>query len=178
MHIVTTLVVALMVVSCVAHAADPATKPSRGLIAELDWMVGEWTIDATWTAGNPLKARARYESVLGGKFLQADTFVSDGKGGEYHRYRSVFGNGPDGTLTQWGFAYDGSQRTDACRLVDGRLLIEWTAGAAGAGVAMKQSVEKLDGDRFRWQVWMRDPSKPDGDWQPLMDGTWVRVTAK
>lgn len=149
------------------RAADP--KPAAPL-DRLGWIIGDWTIDTNWIGGPPLKARANYEWMLGGKFLAATTFVDDGKGGEYQRYFSIFGL-QDGVLTQWAFAFDGSAKITTATTDDRTMTIEWSNRSAdGTEVKLKQQVSPIDADSFGWKVWVDQK----GEWKPMMDGVWKR----
>lgn len=149
------------------RAAEP--KPPAPL-DQLDWIIGEWTIDTSWIGGPALKGRATYEWTLGGKFMTASTYIDDGKGAEYQRYLSIFGV-QDGVLTQWGFVFDGSAKTTTATMDDRTMTIEWSNKSAdGTEVKLKQQVAPIDADSFSWKVWVDQK----GEWKPMMDGVWKR----
>ena len=137
-----------------------------------------WEVDATWSNGNPLRARNEYRVGLNGNFVTADTFVSDGAGGEYQRYHSIFARHPSeaGTLQIHGFTYDGSVDIADMKIIDdggAHPLMRVTGERKmpdGTPVSLRQEMRFTSDTTFTWQVWS---VTPDGETQ-LMDGVYTR----
>jgi hypothetical protein len=155
-----------------ASAADGAASATPGALQPLLPFLGaEWRIKATWSNGTPLEARSTYEWGLAKKFIVARTYVKRPDGTEYQRYESLYAD-KDGELVMYGFTYAGTVNVSTM-LVDGKTFGNiWTAkNADGKDTKFKQTVELVDNNHFRWQVW----HEKDGQWSQMMDGTWERV---
>lgn len=174
-----TLIVALLVTNALVRAVEPspATAPAKSAGDEAfalltSFVGGEWRIEAKWSSGAPLKARATYEWGVGKKFVEAKTFPQDEKGVEYQRYLTVFGT-KDGKLMSWGFMFDG--HTDSAEwTLDGKKFSSAKPMLAKDGGESKailhQSIELTDANHMRWIVVIEN----DGKKEQVMDGTWER----
>jgi hypothetical protein len=172
-------VLCILLGAALARAAgeSPTTAPSSSAASDAFNLVGslvggEWRIEAKWSSGAPLKARASYEWGVGKKFVEAKTFPQDEKGVEYQRYLTIFGN-KDGKLISWGFMFDGHTDTSEWTL-DGKKLSSAKSMPAKNGGESKailhQSIELTDANQMRWVVVIEN----DGKKEQIMDGTWVR----
>ena len=148
-----------------ASAATPGQKPAADLLAMVaPYIGGEWRIEATWTAGNPLKARETFEWGIGKKFIVAKTYVSKEDGSEYQRYETIYGE-KDGQLVSWGFTFDG--HADELKwTIEGKKLsaakpMKLQDGSMGT---LHQSVELVEPNTFHWLVSI----EANGKMQPLM----------
>lgn len=132
---------------------------------------GEWRIDGSWKAGNPIHARTTYEWGVGKKFIIARTFVTDEKGASYQRYNTIFGE-QDGKLLAWGFVFDGHHDVSEFKLDGKRLYSQKPMPAADGskGSILHQSIELTQPNRSHWLVSI----ETNGEDKQIMDGTWVR----
>jgi hypothetical protein len=163
-------------------SAGPTTAPiadaarDEKLLAAVGNLVGEWTIDTKWAAGNWLHARGVYDWGVGKKFVTVKTFVRKDDGGEYQRYETVFGV-EDGKLTAWQFVVDGHAQ---------KLVFDVdTAGKKfsnshevdqpeGKKAILHQSLELVEPHKMHWVVSIEQNGKN----QPVMDGFWERDPLK
>ena len=156
------------------RGADDAAPPADGPLAALAPFVGgEWHIDGKWANGEALKAREVFTWGLGHKFVEVRTWVSRNDGsGEYERYRSVFAV-KDGKLVSYNFAYDGDNTVDEAT-VDGKTLKIKRDVAGPSPMVIRQEIELVEADKFRWRVSM----ERDGKSEQIMDGEWTRRREK
>jgi hypothetical protein len=162
---------------CRGEDAKPTTAVSAEpelIVKRMAWLVGDWTIDAKWAAGDPLKARQTVSRICNGRFIEAKVFLPNRDGTkEYQRYQTIWGD-QDGKLIQWNFAFDGHTRQDTCEVnADAtRIATAWTVkGEDGAEVHLRQSVEKTPDGNMHWVVQLEQK----GQWQTIMDGVWVKA---
>lgn len=157
-----------------AHGGDLAPA-----LAALAGFVGEWSIDATWSWGERLRARNVYRPVLGGAWLACDTWARDGDGDAYQRYVTWFGrpataNGP-GDWTCVGFTYDGTVSQVGVEVAggdgDAPAEVRSTIGPIRQRVALA-----VDGRSYRWRVTGPAPDDPE-ERMTMMDDVWRRVNA-
>lgn len=144
-------------------------------VKALDGFVGEWTIDAKWDSGQPLKARAIYSRELGGKHLRTQTFVKKDDGSEYQRYEGVMTWHPRRkSLVIYSFAYDGSVQENLAQTDDGKTFrVGFTPYDPGAPNPVRQTLTLVSPDAFDWTVEMR---VGDSDqWQRLIKAQWKRT---
>jgi hypothetical protein len=162
----------LVIMMCLTLGAEPASQPAsaqQGLDMLKKMVGGEWTVEAKWSDGSPLKAREAFEMGAGDRFVYCKTFASRADGTEYMRYNTMFGV-MDGKLTAWAFSYDGTAETSTME-VDGNTLWIKREVKSGEGKAiLKQSITLVDNDHFNWKVWMESGASTT----QLMDGMWVR----
>jgi hypothetical protein len=161
---------ALVVVARPLWADD---KPAVGIaLAALERFAGEWEVDGKWSNGQGLHARGVYEWGLGKKILKAQTFVRNGDR-EYQRYESILAWHPERKcLFEITFAYDGAYTEVLVEAVDRDTLhIGWTPYHAGKPSKVRQTLQFLDDDHFRWVVQAQD----GGQWKQLIDATWKRT---
>jgi hypothetical protein len=186
MHFRTLLFLTLVALSStVARAADdaaPATAPSAApspagarfqeLMAPL--VGGEWRIEATWSNGDKLKARATYAWNLGKNFVTAKTYPMTPDGKEYQRYETIFGM-KDGKLWGWSFVYDGTS-DEGEWTVEGKKIsnVKPMKNPSGEVTSkLHQSVEVVEPNKMQWKV----AFERGGEMHPIMDGYWVRDPA-
>jgi hypothetical protein len=151
------------------QSPQPSTKPSA--LDVFKPYIGQWKINATWSGGSPLEARATYDWGLNKRFVVAKTFVKTPDGREYQRYESIFAE-KDGQLLCYGFVYSGDADVRQWNTTGARLWNEWTMDGADGTGKFRQSVELVDG-HIHWLV----ERQRDGQWEQLMDGKWERMTA-
>ncbi len=135
--------------------------------------LGTWEISHQWKDGTPIWSLNEFEIGPGGNFVIARTFTRDGDGQVYERYHTYFSHDEEKGMVSHGFTYDGT-----VSIVEG---IESFEGETGPGFTsywspgsaqIKQTVEMLDADSYRWRVWTRtEDSQP---WAEIMDGVWKR----
>lgn len=141
-------------------------------LAVLEKFVGHWEIDASWADGSTLQATSEYSIDVGGKFIRAATYPSDGGAEKYHRYTSFFQPTEEG-ITVHGFIFDGSKSVDQLDIVSLDPPTFEIVTSSDAGGKLRQRVEMTSEDAYRWRVWSQ-PSA-DAQWAALMDGVWNRV---
>lgn len=144
-------------------------------LAVLEPLLGEWLIDAEWTWGARLRARSTYSKDVGGRFIKAATYPTegeDGEEGEYHRYLSFF-QAIDTGIRVHGFVYDGTKAVDELDVISIDPPIFEITREQNDGSELRQRVEMTSPNAYRWQVWNR-PGINAG-WSVLMDGVWNRV---
>ena len=165
--------VILLPLLCVAAVGPATTTESAApdvpapLAPLVEYIGGEWRIDATWSNGQPLRGRQVFEWGVGRKFIVARTFAH-GPGGEYQRYHTIYGV-EDGKLTAWGFTFEGQVEKvhftiDAQKLSMSRPI---------KGGTLHQSIELRKPHESRWIVEL----ERDGRREQLMDGLWMRDPA-
>ncbi len=135
---------------------------------------GQWEVHGTWSSGEPLHARTIYELGVGGRFVQARTYVLQEDGTEYQRYETLYGwNAADETLAYTSYAYDGNITAGTIASIDADTLLYAAAKAApSASGTIGQTFEFLSDDEARWTVWVEtDQAK-----QQLIDATWNRTS--
>lgn len=166
---------AILAVALSSHVLAQSSQPAGDPLAALQWTVGEWRLDAKWANGNPIRAVATYEPIVGGKFLRASTRVEPAGGGEMIDRDVVVYGVQGGQLTQWTFAQDGSVRVVAATPTDdGSLFFEWVKpGVDGKpGLPLRLRISR-DGDALRWQQF----TQLKGEWHSTLDGRYVRQPA-
>lgn len=130
----------------------------------------EWTIDAAWSDGSPLRARNLYRPILGGRYMTAQTFADDGEG-EYERYFTVYSvNAETGDIDAHGFGFNGATSTVSLERVGDAGSIyrgQWPDGQT----EYKQEIE-IKGDHCLWRVWSRQLDTEE--WSQIMDARWDR----
>jgi len=160
---------AILILGGPALADDkPATENK---LANLERFVGEWEVDGKWSDGKELHARAVYEWGLAKKILVAKTFVRDGDK-EYQRYESVLAWHPEKkSLYEITFAYDGAI-TEV--LIDAKgddtLQIGYTPIVADKPSPVRQVIQFVDKDHYRWTVSLKDGA----EWKQIIEATWKR----
>lgn len=140
----------------------------------ISFFLGSYEIDATWSFGSTLEAVTFFEPMLGGRFIQGDTYPSDNGGEPYHRYHAVMAYNPEThTITAYSFAFDGKASVTENKL-------EGSPGSAyykttwPDGSIRERFGQGPDGT-LAWKVWMRDQSlgdNADPAWNLIMDDAW------
>jgi hypothetical protein len=155
---------------------DDGAGKSEGAhqLAPLDKLVGEWTIEAAWADGSPLKGRNVYAWADGGKVIKASTYVNGADGAEYCRYESFIAWDPEaGKPILLGFAYDGSIY-EAHAIIEGetgqRIRYEYTERYGNKRTNIDQYNEFVDDDTLHWVVKV----KQGEEWRQVMDVNWIR----
>ncbi|MBE7558692.1 hypothetical protein HS125_07000 [bacterium] len=155
-------------------ATEPPAGADPAAWALLEkWAGSEWVLDASWSSGEPLRARCVYTWGLGGKFLACKTFVSTGTS-EYQRYETVIAWHPDKkSLVSIDMAFNGHLSETVMELVDKDTLrqgyVDYVPGHASP---TRQEISFLDDDHHTWRVWVKSRS---GEWTQIMDGVWRRA---
>jgi hypothetical protein len=139
-------------------------------LAPVEPLLGEWTIDATWAGGQPLKARQTYTRHLNDKFIVARSILPrDDGSGEYVRYETFFAP-KDGKLVSYNFSHDGQNDVRPVE-VEGKVLRFRSERAVDGGkMTIDQTIELTDNDTIAWKVWI----ERDGNRTQIMDGQWKR----
>ena len=136
---------------------------------------GTWVIDGKWANGNPFKARQKFETLLGGKFVAVRTWSASGGAAEAERDFVVYGLDDQLKLVQWVYTPDGQVRqTTASRTEDRSIQFDWTKTDAKGKTTELRTVINLTGvDTYRWRTQMHIK----GEWHTLIDGEWKREQA-
>jgi hypothetical protein len=161
----------LAVLSFVSLSAGPADAPPSPISA-FDPFVGEWTVDAKWDSGVPLKARATYTPILGGKHIRTATYLPTEKG-EIQRYDGVltYHHGRK-SLVSYSFSVDGEVGETLVETADGKtFLFGFTPWDPAAPSKLRQTLQIKNADTFSWLVEMQQ----DGKWQRLILADWKRA---
>lgn len=161
------VVIAALCATAWAQTSRPAA------LADLQPFVGgEWRADAKWANGDTFKAVARFESILGGRYIQGVSSTLDDAGNPRPRDLVIFSDS-HGVLTQHVFNADGNTRTaTGSREEDGTLVFEWVRqNPDGTNTPLKQRIRHVDADTCQQQVLMHIR----GDWHTLIDATWTRA---
>lgn len=165
-----------------ALAVPPSVAPDRpdtlaqGPLEPLNYFVGDWTIDATWSWGTTLKGRNEYRVGLHGQFLEVRSLVRDGDGPLYERYHSFYTyDKANDKYVAWGLAFDGSATTmpHTLEVVEGLPRMEFITDNPD-GSRLRQTLVAVDENTCEWKVWMT-AAGADGE-QQIMDDQWERVT--
>jgi hypothetical protein len=167
----------LFLVCCsLANAQEKATGKVEPLAPLGRFVGGEWVVHGKWNSGQELHARSVYTWGVGNKVLLGKTFVQDGKGGEYQRYEEIFYFHPKRQrLEHLSVAFNGELSETVADVVDANTLkFGYTPFQEGQTPKVRQVITFLDNDSFTWKV---DLQVKDG-WQPLIEATWKRQTAK
>ena len=176
--------VAVMIVVAGRGVANPAPATQPAAVDSLDvvaWAIGDWTLDAKWANGSPLRARATYAWGPGHKSVVVHTRVDSDKPGQPASLRDiiVYAIAGDGRLTQYTFPHNGAPRiVAASQPDDSSLLFAWDKPAApGASdaspVPVRHRYTRIDDGRLRWQAQMQ----LKGEWHTTVDGEWKRADA-
>src|SRR5262245_43869932 len=155
-----------------ASAAEQETPPpEENRLLALERFIGEWTIEANWSSGQPLRARAVYEWGLGKKIIKARLYVGEGEK-EYQRYESVLAWHPQKrTLFEISFAFDGAiteQRIDPVDADTFRL--GWSPFGEGEAPRVRQTLAFRGRDAHDWEAQV----KSGEEWKTQIRGTWNR----
>ena len=140
-------------------------------LAPIEPLLGEWTIDATWAGGQPLKARQTYERHLNDKFILARAIVTKEDGsGEYVRYETLFAP-KDGKLISYNFSFDGANDSRPVE-IKGKVMHFHSDRTLEDGnkLIIDQELELIDNDILSWKVFLNR----DGQRTQIMDGKWKR----
>lgn len=135
---------------------------------------GQWEVHGTWSSGEPLHARTVYELGVGGRFIQAKTYVLRGDGTEYQRYETLYGwNASDEAMAFTSYAYDGSITEGTIIPTDADTFsFVVTRVSPSASDTIGQTIEFLSDDEARWKVWLETA---EGKRQ-LLDASWTRTS--
>lgn len=153
--------------------ATPAASAAAEALAAMAPLVGEWTIDAVWDSGQPLKARNTYAWGVGGKHLRTATFLPQPGGGEIQRYEGIMTwHQRRESLVAYSFAVDGKVSEFAVDLVGGKTFrFGFRPWDAGVEPTLRQTTELVDADTLQWTVEMRTGT----EWKRLISAPWKRV---
>jgi hypothetical protein len=154
-----------------AARADDAT--GAGKLAPLSRFVGQWTLDAEWTDGTPLKARAEYEWGLEKRILRGRTFLLGAEGKERQRYEDIMAwDARRASIVDASFSVDGAVNEIIVEEKDDdTLLWGWKPYVEGREGRVRQTIRFEGNDRFVWIVELNG----EAGWQQIMEGTWKRV---
>ena len=163
----------MLVVALSPVNADDATD--AGKLAPLSRFVGQWTLDAKWADGTPLKARAVHEWGLEKKILKARIFIIDGDT-ERQRYEEVMAYDPRrNSLVDISFSIDGAVNETLIETKDqDTLLFGWTPYHADKPAKVRQTIRFEGNDKYVWRVELN----AEREWKQIMEGTWVRAGGK
>lgn len=176
------LVIASLVCTAPGTASVPPPEPARtpGLHPALEpiaFFLGSYEIDATWSFGGELEAKAFYTPGPGGRFIVMDIYPSDDGGPYYHRYHGVIAFDPSTqTMTSYDFAFDGTLNISTITLGtddNGQTTAEsvWPNG-----MVRETLTQHADGS-IGWKAWMRAQQRERDDqtptWQLVMDDAWA-----
>ncbi len=154
---------------------EPAPTELVASLAALEPLVGTWDIEATWSWGQPLRARNVFERGIGGAVLECRTIVSDAGGPAYARYHTIYAwDAERETIVAHGFARDGQATEIELERIEDAAGPAFQTLAEQEGTTIRQRLELVDDDAYRWRVWSR-AAEGDEPWEELMDGTWRRV---
>ena len=162
----------LMLVLLAFPRVTPAQEKGAERLAPLSRFIGDWTLDANWSDGTPLRARAVYEWGLGGKILRARTFIITGAD-ERQRYEDVIAWDPRReSIVDVSFSVDGAINEILVESKDeNTLLFGWKPYHEGKPGRVRQTITFEAKDRFVWVVELN----AEGDWKQIMQATWVRA---
>ena len=167
------------------HSHNDATHPANHGHASIDLSenlkdfapyLGVWEVEAQWASGQTLWAKNHYRVGVGGKFVEAATWAKDRDGEVYQRYLTIFGvDSETHEIMSHGFASDGKVtqvKMEIEKPENGHSIIrsQWQP-TPDNDMMIKQEVQILDENRYRWQVW----SGQDENWTSIMEGVWQRV---
>lgn len=155
-----------------AHLSPDAL--ADGPLAPYVPFLGTWEIHHHWKDGTPIWSLNEFEIGPGGNFVIARTFTRDGDGKVYERYHTYFSHDEEKGIVSHGFTYDGSVSiVEGIESFEGKTGPGFTSYWSPGSAQVKQSVEILDTDSYRWRVWTRtEDSQP---WHEIMDGVWKRI---
>jgi len=167
----------LLVAAAPLAGGDAADQPAASAsslqsVDALKPFVGEWTIDAKWDDGRPLRARNVYSMELGGRHMRARTFLPQPDGSEIQRYDGFMTWHPEKkSLVQYAFAMDGGVREQCIETTDGKVFrVGFTPFEQGGESNLHQTIEFLSADEFEWTVEIRE----GGEWKRLIKARWKR----
>lgn len=157
--------------SAATAQAEPVSADFLTSAQAFSPFVGEWTIDATWEGGEPLKARNTAEWALDGKHLKWATYVN-APTGEYKRYEGFMTwNAQKKSLVEYSFAVTGEVSELRVSTDDLKTYrFGFSALPGNAEGKLRQTIQFLDADSYRWTA---EFSGADG-WKPIIDGVWRR----
>jgi len=171
-----------LAVAAHAHASEPIARPSRpeklveGPLEPLNYFIGDWTIDATWSWGDRLNGRNEYRVGLQGRFLEVSTIVQDNDGPVYERYYSFYTYDRENeSFVAIGLNSDGSTTSmpHTLDVVDGLPVMAFDTENED-GSRLRQTFEAIDQDTCAWKVWMTAAGAAAE--RQIMEGRWERVT--
>ncbi len=169
-------------ITSVASAQAPIATPERpsrlseGPLEPLNYFIGDWTIDATWSWGNRLRGRNEYRVGLNGEFLEVKTIVQDNEGPVYERYFSFYTYDKNTeSFVAMGLNSDGSTSSlpHTLEVIDGLPQMEFVTTNPD-GSSLRQILAAIDKDTCDWRVWMTAAGEETE--QQIMEGQWERVT--
>ena len=135
--------------------------------------LGTWEINHQWKDGTPIWSLNEFEIGPGGKFIIARTFTRDGDGEVYERYHTYFSHDEEKGMVSHGFTYDGSVSiVEGIEAFEGKTGPGFTSYWSPGSAQIKQTVEILNADSYRWRVWTR--TEDSQAWTQIMDGVWKR----
>lgn len=151
-------------------AADAATPAGR--LACLAPMIGTWESTSTEKDGGTFVARAAYEWGLGGKTVNARSYVVQ-NGEPKLVYETQFGWNPTTqsvvyrSFSAWDAMYEGTV-TGSDRI----LTFEWTGHAADQITLYRQTIEMKGDDSYEWTVYQQN----GGKWDKTKQTTFHRLS--
>lgn len=145
-------------------------------VKKFEPFVGEWTIHATWSAGNALVAHNINQWTLNGTHLSGQTWVGEGAE-KYQRYQSFFSfDAKHNCLVTTSYAVDGAISTYRVEpSEDGKVFkIGFSPVKDEALPKVRQTITFTSADEYHWVVELDQ----NGTWSPIMDGVWKRDEPK
>ena len=153
------------------QATGQTTGQATGTVdakAVLDRFAGSWTIEATWSSGEPLNAVNTYEPTLNGRAMRATTVITLPDGRQYQRYDGLMRADDDGTIKAYVMTFDGS-------FSEGSMTVESSdvvkSGFDGES-PIRETITFKGDTEYHWLV----EQKTDDGYTVLMDGTWTKQT--
>lgn len=152
-------------------APDAATE-----VKKFEPFVGEWTINANWSAGNALVAHNINQWTLNGTHLAGQTWVGEGAE-KYQRYQTMFSyDARHECLITTSYAVDGAITTYRVEpSEDGKVFkIGFAPVKDDELPKVRQTIVFKSADEYQWVVELNQ----NGSWSQIMDGVWKRDEPK
>jgi hypothetical protein len=167
------LALALSLLTGGASHLRAGDSPADDRLAPLARFVGEWEVDAKWSDGTPLHARATYAWGVNKKILVGKTFVKDPVKGEYQRYEGILAWHPKKkSLYEVSFAYNGDVSEVLVDAVDKDTLhLGYRPYTEGETQNVRQILHFTGDDAFVWTVSL----KSGDNWTKIIEATWKRT---
>ncbi len=161
----------LIALSALVLAGIGAAPNAKTEVQKFAPFAGEWTIEATWSAGNPLKAHNVNTWTLGNTHLSGQTFVGEGAE-KYQRYQSMFSyDAKHECLVSYSFAADGAVSAYRVDTEDGKTFKFGFSPIAHEELPkVRQTIVFKSADEYQWIVELN----ANGSWSQIMDGIWKR----
>jgi hypothetical protein len=163
---------AALATGAAARSGDEPSAHPEDLLAPFARYIGEWEVDAKWSDGTPLHARATYAWGINKKIIIAKTFVRDPQKGEYQRYEGVMAWHPKKkSLFEVSFAYNGEVSEVLIDVADKDTLhVGYRPYEEGQPANVRQVLRLTDPDTMVWTVSLKSGDK----WDQIIEAAWHR----